>query len=154
MKQLAKVGAQTFITLFMVFAYGIGLFSLLFPGTMLRFSDNIGLDNSSAMYARIVATRNPSCANFTVAIDRFMRINDEDRILEFSRKLMARNINLNHPFLLFMELSVELRSELMDEFIEYFERFETAYDGVTNPSSGASAFVGFWRAVLDAQQQG
>jgi len=83
-RSIIFTGIATFAVLFMLFAYGIGLFAFFFPRPMVSFMQNIGNHRSAAMFAHRTYVSNPTQANRLSALDSFITINNHARIIQLA----------------------------------------------------------------------
>jgi len=83
-KSIIISGTATLAVLFMLFAYGIGLFAFFFPGTMIPFMQRLGNNNAAAMMAHRAYISNPTQANRLRALDTFITANQHNRVITFA----------------------------------------------------------------------
>ncbi|MCL2850745.1 MAG: hypothetical protein FWE01_00065 [Firmicutes bacterium] len=78
-KSIVVTAIATFAVLFMLFAYGIGLFAFFFPRSMIGFMQRLGNHQSAAMMAHRAYISNPNQANRIRALDTFIDANRYNR---------------------------------------------------------------------------
>ena len=70
-----------------VFSYGLGLFAVIFPGTMAKFYDTVGDKRLSAMYYERVYDRNPSAKNLFFVLEKYISAGNYKKVIKYSEKL-------------------------------------------------------------------
>jgi len=86
-KMIVGLATVVLVCLSMIFAYGMAIFGMMFPTAMMRFSDNMGLDNSSAMFSVRAYMRDGSYRNLNRALVRNIDAGRNRIVIDLSRDL-------------------------------------------------------------------
>ena len=94
-----KIGstiAKTLGVLFMLFAYGMGMWGFFFPASMMNLTLDLGLANPSAMFAERIYRRDPTIDNMFTALDMNIHASHAHhrrhaRVIYFSDKFLPHD---------------------------------------------------------------
>ena len=86
---MMKTAGTTLACLFLVLAYGLGIFGFLAPAPMVRLTDEMGLQRAASMFQERVYRRDPTRENIMLALDRFIDADRHNKVIEFAEKLFA-----------------------------------------------------------------
>jgi len=86
-KMVVALATVVIMCLTMVFAYAMAIIGVMFPSAMMRFSDNMGLDNSSAMFSVRAYVRDSSYRNLNHALVRNIDVGRNRVVIDLSRDL-------------------------------------------------------------------
>lgn len=94
-----------------VFCYGMGIFAMIFPGTMASFYDTVGNKTLSAMYHGRVYQRDPADnTKLYTALEKAIAAKDDTKIIKYGTKFFALDAAVRNDLLDQVDTHLRLRA--------------------------------------------